>query len=51
MLLKLGPVGKDVLLRLINLSWEKGELPQVWKKCTLGANTEERKKTSRTSKL
>ena len=35
MLLKLGPVGKDVLLRLINLSWEKGELPQVWKNAHL----------------
>ena len=36
MLLKLGPVGKDVLLRLINLSWEQNkDLPQVWKNAHL----------------
>ena len=31
MLLKLGPVGKDVLLRLINLSWEKENYPKFGK--------------------
>ena len=35
MLLWLGPVGKDVLLRLINLSWKTGELPQIWKNALL----------------
>jgi len=28
-------VGKDVLLRLLNLSWKKGELPQIWKNAHL----------------
>ena len=35
MLLRLGSTGKDVLLKLINLSWEKGELPQIWKNAHL----------------
>ena len=35
MLQRLGPTGKDVLLKLINLSWEKGELPQIWKNAHL----------------
>ena len=35
MILWLGPVGKDVLLRLINLSWKTGELPQIWKNALL----------------
>ena len=35
MLLWLGPVGKDVLLRLINLSWKTGDLPQIWKNALL----------------
>ena len=32
MLQRLGPIGKEVLLRLINLTLEKGDTPQIWTK-------------------
>ena len=35
MLTHLGHTGKKIILDLINLTWEKGELPKVWKIATI----------------
>ena len=35
MLQRLGPIGKEVLLRLINLTLEKGDTPQIWRNALL----------------
>ena len=31
MLINLGPIGKQTILRLVNLTLQKGEIPRIWK--------------------